>query len=217
MYTDVQPLQLNCFNCLLELQYINFPLPGPVPTEFWTREYRHHRLPIGKLPAGDGAVNVKGWVLHVPGLLDPILFLRESSAKAYHRYLNSHLKARSYLSEFEGDLYDHRTGGKRLLRKDYKRFFPRIKVLKELISTLRAVPSLPFKESTYFLTYSDERLCPHCVKENLKEVAFATHCQDGSSAHVVACGTHDEDDTSGPLTCDSCDRVIRPAFGGIVA
>lgn len=170
MSTHTKPLQLQCFNHLLRLDSIEFPPPAPIPTSQWINT----QDTWGGARSG-APVKVDGFLLVIPGCEEPAFIQNKERADALHRYITSHLRAASYLGEWEGDLCDWRPGreGAYVVRKDYMRVYKTINTGQQLRATLRAIPTQPYQASMFFNTTDGGCLCPDCVRRDMVSVVSA--------------------------------------------
>jgi len=208
MSAQTLPLQLNCFNHLLDLSAIDFPPARPVPDVQW----QDTKTAWGGV-RHDAKTRVQGWRVYVPG--HGAVFLQsEGKALSLHEYLTSHLKAASYLFELGGDLFDTRKGElNNPLRTGYMGIHADITSGQQLKATLRAIPNEPYQSSMFFRTAIGYCLCPDCVRAELPSVVASMRNNHRDMWHVEGFDTLWDEDPSAPVTCDACDRLIQPVYG----
>lgn len=197
-------IQPQCFDHLLKLDSITFPPPEPRAGEQW-------------VVAGAGLRATPerhaGYFVEVPGR-KPVFVLTKERADNLHRYITSHLRAATYLSELEGNLIDWRAGKEgRILRQNYSAIHAIIRNGADLKATLRAIPSQPYQASMYFATATGGCQCPDCVLRDYHLVVHSIRYETADDWHVIGFRTLWNNEIGEETTCDSCCRIIEPVYG----
>jgi hypothetical protein len=199
-------LHIQSFNHLVDLNAISFPPPTPTSTVQWVN------LPSFGPRKFTRQTKLEGFLVQVPGYLDPVFVQGKEKADRMYRYLCSHFLAASYLSEFEGDLIDWRHPGGKTLRKGYQLLSHVITKGSELCATLRAIACHRLSRHIYLQTPDGGCLCPSCARHDMASIIH--DIRNDGDFKVIGCHIHFEEDMDeGEVTCDECSRIIQPAYG----
>ena len=187
----------------LDLNSIPFPPALPQPFEQW--------LPLNLLTLRrEAPKKVSGWLIHIPGFVEPEFYRSWERAMDRHAYLTSLLRSRSYLVIYGGDLIDTRGGQPKLLRAGYQMIFRNYRRPRELAATLRALRVVANSKSFYLTTEDDGVLCQSCVRQNWWHVAHAFNHIDDPEWQVRDLDVHVDSRVEGVITCYHCNEEIPP-------